>query len=183
MLTGLPPRPRALGSTVALLACLMVLAGCAISTFDAGRRETVLPLHRAWVDGHLVEYVTTDVSDAAMARAAGVNHVPRLRDALPAPGRPSVVERVYKFAGQEQISVFQSAPRPAGGDNADAGYSPLWRLTWVRWALGAVVRELKSEEELLAAQDQGLLTLELTDIVVNCPVTRSADGRRLQGAR
>jgi len=57
----------------------------------------------------------TDISDAGMAREAGANFVPRLALAIPAPGRPSLVERVYKFPGKEQISVFQSAPLPTAG--------------------------------------------------------------------
>ena len=73
------------------IASVVLLIGCAGPRFDAGRTETVLPLHRAWVDGRQVEYITTDISDGAMAEAAGVNHVPRLRDAIAA--RPSVLER------------------------------------------------------------------------------------------
>ena len=53
----------------------------------------------------------------------------------------------------------------------------------VRWTQGAIVRELKSEEELLGAQDKGYVSLEPTDIVVNCPITRAADGRSLKGVR
>ena len=168
---------------LAILLGLASLGGCASPVFDVSRTETVLPLSRAWVDGRVVEYVTTDVSDAAMAQMTGANFVPRLRDAIASPGRPSILERVYKFSGNEQISVFQSAPLPAGSANADRSYSPLWRVTVVRWAKGAKVRELKSEEELLAAKDIGHVSLEPSDIVVNCPITRAADGRALRGVR
>ena len=159
------------------------LVGCASPRADLARTETVLPLQRAWVDGKRVEYITTDVSDAAMARMAGANHVPRLRDALAAPGRKSLVERVYKFAGDEQINIFQSAPLPVGAANQALDYSPLWQLVWVRWLPGAKVRELRSEEELLAAQENKWLALEPTNIVVNCPVTRASDGQHLPGVR
>lgn len=160
------------------LALILCLTACA-----TGPAEVRLPLHRAWVDGHQVEYVTTDISDAAMARQEGVNHVPRLALALGGPGRPAATERVYKFVGGEQITVFQSAPRPAGGANADANYSPLWRMVQVRWLRPTALRELRSEEEVLAAQERGDVSLEVTDIVVNCPVTRSADGQALRGVR
>ena len=109
-----------------------VLAACASSPFVAGGTETALPLSRAWFDGHQVEYITTDVSDAAMAQMLGVNHVPRLADALPGQGRRSVVERVYKFSGGEQISVFQSAPSTTGTSTTTSAYSPLWRVVMVR---------------------------------------------------
>jgi hypothetical protein len=161
----------------------LLLTSCASPTFDAGRTETVLPLNRAWFEGRKVEYVTTDISDLVMARALGVNYVPRLTDAIAAPGRRSVVERVYKFSGGEQISIFQSAPSPTGAGNADRSYSPLWRLVLVRWLRPAAVRELASEEQLLAAADRGEVAMDMTNIVVNCPITRSVDGLPLKGVR
>jgi len=183
-----PSQPRALGSGILLLRraailATIALAGCAGTTFDAGRTETALPLNRAWVDGHMVQYVTTDISDPTMAKALGVNLVPRLADAIAAPPGHSVLERVYKFPNDEQASVFQSAPLPAGAENADRSYSPLWRMVLVRWAKASKVRVLRSEEELLAAADKGDVTLEVTSIVVNCPVTRGANGRALRGVR
>ncbi|MDZ4076685.1 MAG: hypothetical protein U1E04_18265 [Hylemonella sp.] len=165
------------------LAASLLLAACAGPAPGSGATQTVLPLNRAWVDGRGVEYVTTDISDAGMAREAGANFVPRLALAIPAPGRPSIVERVYKFPGKEQISVFQSAPLPTGGANADRSYSPLWRIVMVRWLQPAAVRELRSEEEVLAAQERGELALQVTDIVANCPITRSVDGLTLKGLR
>ena len=164
-------------------ASALLLGACAGPTPGLGAAETTLPLHRAWVEGRQVEYVTTDISDATMARQEGVNYVPRLAQAIPAPGRPSLVERVYKFVNGEQITVFQSAPLPTGGANADRSYSPLWRMVLVRWLKPAAVRELRSEEEVLAAQERGDLALEVTDIVVNCPITRSVDGLALKGVR
>lgn len=155
---------------------VVLLSGCANTrTFDAST-HTVFPLNRAWVNARQVEYVTTDISDSAMAGMAGVNYAPRLRDALGA--KPSVLERVYKFAGGEQISIFQSAPQPAGPASTDLAYSPLWRLALVRWSKPALVRELRSEEELLAAEEKGELSIELTNVVVNCPITRDVPPAR-----
>lgn len=158
---------------------LIFLSGCANLVPTA--TETVLPLNRAWVDGRQVEYITTDISDAAMAQAAGVNYAPRLRDAIGAPH--SVLERVYKFSAGEQISIFQSAPRPVGAGNTDRAYSPLWRLVLVTWRAPHTPRELTSEEALLAAEEAGQLALEVTNIVVNCPVTRAVGGEGLAGVR
>lgn len=153
-------------SFLALLPC-MLLAACALPTRPA---DTVaLPRLQAWVEGRRVDYVTTDISDAAMAAQAGVNHVPRLRDAL-GTGRGSLTERVYKFTDGRQISVFPSAPAAAGATAPDPNYSPLWRLVLVAWKPGAAVRELRSEEAVLAASEAGELTLSVTDIVVNCPI-------------
>ncbi len=169
-------------SAAALLA-LLLLSACASPLFDVGRTETVLPLSRAWIDGRIVEYIVTDISDEAMAKMVGANYVPGLADVINLkPGRAPIA-RVYKFVGDEQISIFQSAPNPVGPGNKDLGYSPLWRVVLVRWKNPAAARELRSEEALLAAEERNELTLEVTTIVVNCPVTRSADGRSLKGVR
>lgn len=179
--SGRLEKPRS-WQLAAVAAGLLMLSACASPLFDVGRTETVLPVSRAWVDGQIVEYISTDASDLAMARMMGVNHVPALAAAIgAAPGR-SLVERVYKFANDEQISIFQSAPQPLGAENQDRNYSPLWRVVMVRWNDAAIRRELKSEEELLAAEDKKQVTLEMTDIVVNCPVTRRP-GDALRGVR
>lgn len=166
-----------------ILATLVLLAGCASPLFDVGKTETVLPVSRAWVDGKIVEYITTDISDLAMATMMGSNHVPSLAAAIKAAPGQGFVERVYKFHNDEQISIFQSAPSPAGPTNKDRSYSPLWRVVMVHWLEPSLKREIRSEEELLAAADKKQLALELTDIVINCPVTRSAGGQALRGVR
>jgi len=160
------------------------LVGACSSLPDPGGHPVVsLPLNFAWVDGRKVEYVTTDISDPAMASALGVNLVPRLAQAVPAQGRPSLVERVYKFVDDSQITVFQSAPAPTGPGNADASYSPLWRMVLLRWHKPSLARELKSEEQILSAVESGELSMAITNIVVNCPITRSVDGKAIRGAR
>lgn len=141
-----------------------------------------LPREQAWVEGRRVEYVTTDISDAAMAAQAGINHVPRLAEAV-GMGRGSLTERVYKFADGAQISVFASGPAPVGSARPDPNYSPLWRLVLVRWKADASPRELRSEEALLAAQASGEVDFDVTGIVVNCPITRAGDGTALRGVR
>ena len=168
-------------SVIAIL--IAFLTACASTSFDAGRSETVLPVSRAWVDGRVVEYVTTDISDAAMAKAMGANHVPRLAEAAHALPGHSLLERVYRFPNSEQINIFQSAPNPAGAENQDSNYSPLWRLVLVRWKNPQFVREIKSEDRLLEAEDRQELSLEITDIVVNCPITRDSTGKSLRGVR
>lgn len=161
----------------------ILLSGCASPIFDVGRTETVLPLSRAWFEGSVVEYVTTDISDAAMAQMMGANYVPRLKGAIGSQPGQSLVERVYKFVNGEQISIFQSAPQPTGADNKDRAYSPLWRVAEVKWLVAPGNRTLKSEEELLAAKERGLVSITDTDIVVNCPITRGTDKNSLKGVR
>ena len=175
---------------VAALAALLLagLVGCALP--GAGKVDepvVSLPLRLAWFEGRQVEYISTDTSDAGMARMMGINHVPLLAAAAaPAgspPGTRTAIDRVYMFPGGEQLNVFPSAPVPAGPDNANRAYSPLWLVVMARWAPGRQARELRSEEAVLDAAERGELQLERTAIVVNCPVVRSADGRGLTGLR
>lgn len=162
---------------------VVLISACSSLPEPVAHPQVSLPLHYAWVDGRKVEYITTDISDPAMAQALGVNLVPRLAEAIPSQGRPSVVERVYKFVDDSQIAVFQSAPSPSGPNNTDASYSPLWRMVLVKWIQPSRARELKSEEQILAAADAQQLSMEITSIVVNCPITRSVDGKAIAGAR
>ena len=111
-----------------LLAVLtaVVASGCAaLPGAGLPQQRVSLPLNRAWMDGQPVEYLTTDISDPTLARALGVNLAPRLAQAVAAPGKPSLVDRVYKFADDAHITVFQSAASPTGAANQDASYSPL----------------------------------------------------------
>lgn len=160
----------------ALCSTLLLSAAAA---FAAEAPEVTLPLKEAWFEGQIVHYVSTDISDPGIARKQGINYVPALADTLK-PGMP--VERAYKFPGDEQATVLPSIPRPVGGANADATYSPLWVLVMVRWKPGATPRTLTSEEAVLAAAEKGEVELTRTRIVANWPVVR-AGGAALQGVR
>lgn len=166
-----------------LLSAGLLLSACTGIPGATAQTEVVFPLKQAWVNGHKVGYITTDISDAAMAKLSGVNYVPRLNATIATAGRATAVERVYMFPKGEQINIFQSGPVPTGAANADRDYSPLWRIVLVKWVKSDKTRELKSEEELLGAEDKGDVVLETTSIVANCPVVRGADGRFFTGVR
>lgn len=152
----------------------LLLGSAACQAADA---TVTLPLKEAWFEGEIVHYVSTDISDAGIAKKQGVNYVPALADTLK-PGMP--VEKAYKFPNDEQATVLPSIPRPVGGANADASYSPLWVLVMVRWKPGVAPHTLKSEEAVLAAEEKGEVELTRTRIVANWPVVR-ARGAALQG--
>jgi hypothetical protein len=146
-----------------------------------------LPLQTAWFDGRKVRYVTTDVSDAEVARAKGANFVPRLRDLLVAtsssPLRGVPVERVYSIDGFAQPTVFPSVPKPGATGSTGHAYSPLWRMVKVVWQPGRTPRELRSEEAVLDAEDSGDVKLVLTELILNCPVVAVDGDPPLAGAR
>ena len=168
---------------------LLMLAGCAATGTPSADEQAVLelPAVLGWFNGQPLRYVTTDVSDAGMARAMGVNFVPRLAEALAEVGAPrgarSAVDKVYMFPPGSQGNVFPSAPVPTGPGNADRAYSPLWVVVQVAWREGRSPRPLHSEEQVLAAADAGLIALTPTRIVVNCPVVLTGQGGTLPPAR
>lgn len=184
---------RPIASTLISLAALWVatvgLTGCAsTASTPAGVQGSVtLPLQTAWFEGRKVRYVTTDVSDADVARAKGANFVPRLRDLVVAsrdrPPRGVPVERVYSIDGFAQPSVFPSVPSPVGAGSTSRAYSPLWRMVKVQWQPGRTPRELRSEEAVLDAEERGDVKLVLTEVILNCPVVAVDGEPGLAGVR
>ncbi|MFN3437122.1 MAG: hypothetical protein ACK41V_05470 [Acidovorax sp.] len=167
---------------IGLLMAAALLAGCdtptvAANTAPASAERAHLPLLRGWFEGNEVLYVTTDASDAEVAREHLANYVPQLAHALAdvpttAGGthRPGATARVYGSTNFRQPSVFASAPEPVGHANLSAAYSPLWQLVKVTWRDPSQSRTLRSEEEVLDAADKGLVVLEVTRVVLNCPI-------------
>ncbi len=188
-----PPLPaRATGRLLRLSGVLGIalwLGACALSLPPPSGPMAHLPLLSGWFEGEEVLYVTTDVSDAEVARAKHGNYAPRLAHALPRssgtqapqPGTPSSVDKVYGVTNHTQGSVFVSAPTPMGHANTDRAYSPLWQLIEVTWLAGQTVRTLKSEEEVLAAAEQGAVTLTTTQVVLNCPIVHRGPKGGLPG--
>ena len=161
------------------LILLLTLLAAACSQTTAER--ATLNLQTGWYNGFAVYYVTTDVSDAAMARKMGANYTPRLLDAIPSYPKPphtkTILERVYIFPAAEQGNVLASIPTPLGPDSVDLNYSPIWLLYSVNWLDKTKQTTLRSEEAILLAEEQGWLEINRTDVVVNCPVV-SIDGQR-----
>ena len=157
---------------------VVLLSGCAGSPIT----HMNLPVLPGWYNGEQVYYLTTDISDAQMATMMQANYVPRLANALPtAPGPHPLAtyDRVYKFMDNSQASVFPSVPLPLGGDNQSTAYSPLWHVYEVRWLSDTPGGPLHSAEAILQSQEQGLVSLRASGIIVNCPVI-SVGEQRLQ---
>lgn len=175
-------------TTILLLIIAGVLVtGCTTAPLvNNGTNYIEIPLQPGWFEGRRVWYITTDMSDPVMAKNADVNLVPALANALPAepriPGTPSSIDRIYKFMNFEQGSVLPSIPQPLGGRNTNPQYSPLWQLYAVYWQPGKVPHELHSEQEVLEAEDQGVIRIVPLRIIVNCPVVK-VDGELLPGSR
>jgi hypothetical protein len=167
---------------VVALASLSALGGCAAAGGVPAGEFVRLPLSHAWFDGELVDYVTTDASDKDVAMAVGANYVERLADAIAAPMGHGLTDKVYKFTGGEQWSVFGSAPKPVGPLNQRKFYTPLWNLALVSWNPGFKPRRLDSEEMIWAAVEKGEVSVAKTKVVINCPVVRTSAGGALPKA-
>ena len=156
--------------------CLSVLTACS-SIQPSAKTTHTLPLLTAWYNGETVYYVTTDVSDQAMAKDMGANYAPRLRDAIPnypkPPRQKTVLERVYGFPQGVQRNVFPSAPQPIGHESQSSLYSPVWLMYLVKWVNPVEAYELTSESAIFSAEAKGLVTIERTNIVVNCPIVNA----------
>jgi hypothetical protein len=169
------------------LVLALQLSGCTVPRLAKTLTAVSMPVSLGWYNGERVYYVTTDITDPPMARAAGVNLALRMRDAIPPypkpPEQKDVLERVYKFPNGEQDAVFASIPRPLGPSSSDVQYSPLWILYAVKTAAGKESEPLTSEEAILAAEDGGKVTITRTSIVINCPIVGTEHAGLLPGMK
>ena len=165
-----------------ILLSILLTTGCA-SQKEITTPSITLPMIGGWYNNTRVYYITTDISDKALAKAMGANYVPRLEDAIPPYPKPptlkTVLERVYVFPGKEQGSILASAPQPVGPESTDRHYSPLWILYEVEWLQKDKQARITNEESLLAAEEKGLLKLTRTRKIVNCPIVMTEGGQSL----
>jgi hypothetical protein len=139
----------------------------------------VLPLVHCWYKGNVAYYIQTEASDETLAQQQNINYVPRLSNAIAG----GAVDDIYHVTNFAQGNVIPSAPIPAGPGNTDPNYTPLWQLSLVTWKSGITPHILKSEEDVLNAQSQGLVTIVKTNIVLNCPVIYTPAGGLLPTAK
>lgn len=143
----------------------------------ASKGTAAFPIVFCWYKGQPALYIQTDASDPGLAAQQRVNLVPKLSNAVNAPG--GAVDDIYHVTNFKQGNVIPSAPLPAGPKNSDPNYTPMWQVTTVTWNTGVTPRLLTSEEDILGARDNGEVTLNKTTIVVNCPVIYTPQGGKL----
>lgn len=114
------------------------------------------PIVFCWYEGLPALYIQTDASDPGIAARQNVNHVSILGNAINA--TPSAVDDIYVVTNFSQGNVIPSAPIPAGPNNTDPSYSPIWQVSMVTWATGTTPHTLTSEEAVKAAAAAGLST-------------------------
>lgn len=137
-----------------------------------------LHLSKGYVDGKIAFFIATDASDKATAASitknpgVKVNFAPVL-SFVPEQTRQQGYEFINGIRGEGsfgfQLPIATALP-------GDKNYSPIVQLNFVKWNSNSsstsstvAVRELKSVDEILAAQKNGELTIAKTNIMINSP--------------
>lgn len=137
-----------------------------------------IPISKGYIDGNIAYFIATDASDehavSSITNNTGfpVNYAPLLNNTP-----ESIRGQGYVFLngvqgeapGGFQLPVANAVP-------GDKDYSPLWQTNFVKWNDNATARELKSVEEIIAAQKNGELTITESNIIVNSPAIKWQDG-------
>jgi hypothetical protein len=165
-------------SYLSVIGFVLLLASSFTATAAPATRVE-MPLVPGWYNGQVAYYVSTDASDAGVAKAMGANFVPALANALTA--QPSATDDIYAVTNFAQSNILPSAPIPAGPKNTSAAYTPLWQVSTVTWVAGAKPYTLKSEADVRAAESARQVTVSKTNIVVNCPIVFTPEGGKLPG--
>jgi hypothetical protein len=151
-----------------------------------------LPLQVGFFNGDTALYITPEVGvdpnappaviAAAKQVAAGFNSnfIPQNFEILPG---SSAVDDIFVFTNFHQGNVLASAPRPAGPENTDTNYSPLWQVSLVSWNSGRQARALTSQNDVLKAAAAGDVTIQKTPIIVECSVIFTPGGGLLPGSK
>ena len=127
-----------------------------------------IPISKGYIDGSIAYFIATDSSDkhavSSITNNTGfpINYSPLLNDTP-----QSIRGQGYVFLngvqgeapGGFQLPVANAVP-------GDEDYSPLWQTKFVN------ARELKSVEEIVAAQNNGELNITETNIIVNSPAVK-----------
>lgn len=116
-----------------------------------------IPVSKGYVDGKVAYFIATDASDRQAVESIKNN------TGHPINFAPILVQTPQSECGQGYL--FLNGIKVPG----DEDYSPIWESNFVTWNDNATARELKSVEEILAAQSNGELTIAETDIIVNSP--------------
>ncbi|MBI1828001.1 MAG: hypothetical protein HY222_04365 [Thaumarchaeota archaeon] len=134
----------------------------------------VIPLVRGLYDGKDVFYISTEASDSDVAAALTkfTNFPVTFAPAL-AKTPPAASANIYLFKnGVKGPGIMGFQPQVVDSIPGDAKYSPLWRVNVVEWKDPTSATMLGSEDEVLAAESNGKVTVTPTPIVVNCPIVQ-----------
>jgi hypothetical protein len=138
-----------------------------------------IPMGMGYENGNEIFFIATEASDERIAEQATkllgfkVNFAPLL-SLTP----ESAQGQAYAFTnGVEGKGPFGFQIPVLGANPGDAGYSPLLQINTVTWKDGSSAKELKSVQEIMAAQQNDSLTINKTGIIVNHPAIKWQGGQ------
>jgi len=157
---------------------LLLVAACSPQQSTPAKAE--LPAGKAYANGNIIYFVHTEASDQGIAdkltkmMKSPVLFVPSLAG-VPETALANVYVFTNGLAGSGPLG-FQSDvfDNPPGSE----GYSPLRRLNTVTWNNSGDVVELKSADEVLAAEKGGKIKIEQPGVVINMPFILWDGGKR-----
>jgi hypothetical protein len=139
-----------------------------------------IPAGMAYVDGQEIRFIHTEVSDPGVAEVltkmmdSPVLVVPALAQ-VP----DSSLATVYVFKnGVKGMGPLGFQPDVFDNPPGSKKYSPLRKIVFATWKDESKARELKSLADMLASEQAGEITLEISDVVVNMPFVTWPDGQR-----
>lgn len=165
-----------------------------LADLAAGRQVSArvsLPLQIGFFDNQTALYITPEVGVDPSAGASTIATAKQIAVAFNAnfiptnfaslPGSPAV-DDIFVFTNFAQGNVLASAPQPAGPTNSNTDYTPLWQVNLVTWVQGTP-QKLTSQANIVAAEQQGLVTIQKTRIIVECSVIFTPRGGLLPDAK
>jgi hypothetical protein len=133
-----------------------------------------IPMMKGYQNGQEIFFIATDASDNQTA-ASITNQTGFKVNISPALSKTpeSILNQAYGFTnGIPGAGPFGFQLPVVATNPGDKGFSPLWKLNLVEWNQNVTPKELKSAQEIIAAQQNGSLTIKKTDVVVNHPVVK-----------
>lgn len=131
-----------------------------------------IPLHMGYYNGDLVYFIITDASDQKHAKVISEKQGWKVEVAPPLEKTPKeALSTAYMFVNGvkgEGIHGFQSEVVTSTPAQTEL-YSALTAHVHVKWADDAMPQLLTSEDEILSAQQSGMVTLEELPVVLNMP--------------
>jgi hypothetical protein len=136
-----------------------------------------IPVSKGYVDGKIAYFIATDASDKEAVESIANNTGYQINFA------PILAQTPESERGQDYLflnGIKGEAPNGfqlpvANAVPEDEDYSPIWESNFVTWNDNATARELKSVEEILAAQNNGELNIAETNIIVNSPAVNNTN--------
>ncbi len=131
-----------------------------------------IPLHQGYYNGESVHFIITDASDSKHAEIITENQGWKVELAPPLANAPDeALSTTYIFTNGvkgDGVHGFQSEVFTSTPAQPDI-YSALTSHVHVMWNDGADPSVLTSEEDVLAAEEAGSVTLEPLKVVINMP--------------